>query len=389
MPKLAVLSATWLFVTLDSLCAIAQSPLKCPKGYQPYGERCVTQRMADYISCIEASGANHQEITEEVNQVANKQFSGDAKGAGSGVVAKGSGSIVVNTNSEKDLVKRFQQKWYSDAMKQCASVLEPTPRKSSSHVTTGSKDASQHGTPQSGTTSAPAQSAPSVPNSVPTLTSSAISFRMGCEIDHLPIHILPASSIHVIRIHPSILYGNPRFQDGGVFENITAPADKALDWPTDQQGRWMTAKESEDAMAAGMMPLPYVSKCTLRSYGQTTIDEIVASLIIGLPDKTKPKSTTPVPVRNLSFPVVFDPLMSGQSFQFYLVNTCSSGVIPLTDQWGDYVTIRVLGESESRTVPLRYQRTSLPGSLSVVMATMGPTSFIWNDLHDCQWEKKP
>ena len=161
------------------------------------------------------------------------------------------------------------------------------------------------------------------------------------------------------------------------------------DWPTDQQGRWMTTKEFDDATAAGTMPLPYASKCTLTSYGQTTLDEIVATLIVSLPDKTKPKSSSPIPVTNLYFPIVFDPLMSGQSFQFYLVNTCSSGVIPLIDQWGDYVTIRVLGESEPRTVPLRYQRTSLPAPLQLIMATMGPTSFIWNDLHDCQWEKKP
>lgn len=227
------------------------------------------------------------------------------------------------------------------------------------------------------------------PNPLPVTSPSAISLRMGCEIDHLPIHIPPATSIHVIRIHPSVLYGNPRFQDVGVFENITSPSDKPLDWPTDQQGRWMTTKERDNAMAAGAMPVPFVSRCTLTSYSQTTLDEIVASLIIGLPDKTKPKSTTPVPVTNLSFPIAFDPLMSGQSFQFYLHNTCSSGVIPLMDQWGDYVTIHVLGESEPRTVPLRYQRTSLPGSLQVVIATMGPTSFIWNDLHDCQWEKKP
>ncbi|MGA7558774.1 MAG: alpha/beta hydrolase [Terriglobales bacterium] len=226
-------------------------------------------------------------------------------------------------------------------------------------------------------------------NPLPVTSTSAISLRMGCEIDHLPIHIPPATSIHVIRIHPSTLYGNPRFQDVGVFENITSPSDKALDWPTEQQGRWMTTKERDNAMAAGTMPLPFVSRCTLTSYSQTTLDEIVASLIIGLPDKTKPKSTTPVPVTNLSFPIAFDPLMSGQSFQFYLINTCSSGDIPLMDQWGDDVTIHVLGESEPRTVPLRYQRTSLPGSLQVVMATMGPTSFVWNDLHDCQWKKKP
>lgn len=119
-----------------SMSATAQSAAKCPKGYQPFGEGCVTQRMFDYISCVETSGANHQEMTEEVNDAANRQLSGEAKGEGSGVVAKGKGSIVVNANSEKQLVKKIQQKWYSDAMKQCANVLQ-SPRKK-----TGSGDKS-------------------------------------------------------------------------------------------------------------------------------------------------------------------------------------------------------------------------------------------------------
>ena len=73
MSKLICLPATLLFVL--PFVRTAQNQPQCPKGYQPYGERCVTQRMADYISCIEASGANHQEMTEEVSRAANKQLS--------------------------------------------------------------------------------------------------------------------------------------------------------------------------------------------------------------------------------------------------------------------------------------------------------------------------
>ena len=32
--------------------------VKCPRGYQPYASRCISQKMADYISCVEASGGN-------------------------------------------------------------------------------------------------------------------------------------------------------------------------------------------------------------------------------------------------------------------------------------------------------------------------------------------
>ncbi|HET9307278.1 MAG TPA: hypothetical protein VFO46_14740 [Candidatus Sulfotelmatobacter sp.] len=123
MSKLTRLSGMVLF--LLPLCAVAQNPPKCAKGQQPFGERCVSQRMSDYITCVEASGANHQEITEEVNEVANKQLSGEAKGSGRGAIISGSGSVALSSNSEKELVKKIQQKWYSDAMKHCAIGLEP------------------------------------------------------------------------------------------------------------------------------------------------------------------------------------------------------------------------------------------------------------------------
>jgi len=114
-----------------SLCATAQNQPKCSKGYQPFGDGCVTQRMFDYISCVTASGANRQEITEEINQAASRQLSGQAKGEGSGAIVHGAGGVALNANSEKELVKKIQQKWYSDAMKQCANVLASPQKKPS------------------------------------------------------------------------------------------------------------------------------------------------------------------------------------------------------------------------------------------------------------------
>jgi hypothetical protein len=126
MSKLMRLLVTFLFVL--PFCAVAQDQPKCPKGFQPYGGRCVSQRMSDYIACVEASGGNHEELIQEVNEVANRQLSGEAKGSGSGMVVKGAGSLTLNSGSEKELVKKIQQKWYSGGMKQCASVLDPKPK---------------------------------------------------------------------------------------------------------------------------------------------------------------------------------------------------------------------------------------------------------------------
>jgi hypothetical protein len=225
-----------------------------------------------------------------------------------------------------------------------------------------------------------------VPQSAPQSTPPPIpiSFRLGCELDHIPIHIPVASTIHVLRLHPAVLYGNPRIPDLGVFENISSLSEKPMDWPNKMNGRWMTKKEMKESWSSGAPSTPYASNCTLTSYSpQVTLDEIIAYLLIDIPDTTKPKSSNPA-LKRLSFPITFDPLMSGHSFHFYVVNTCSSGVIPMTVQWGDSAIVRVSGEQISRKVPLRFERLNFPSQLLMVM---GAASFIWNDLHDCQWDR--
>jgi hypothetical protein len=215
----------------------------------------------------------------------------------------------------------------------------------------------------------------SITTEVPHLAQPApspISFRLGCEWDHIPIHIPAASTVHVIRLHPAVLSGNPNIQDLGVFEDITSSPDKSLDWPTKRNGRWMTDAEWNKATAYGT-PNPWAFACTLTSYSSATLDEIVAQLLVDTPDK-----------KRHSYPVAFDPLMSGHSFQFYVVNVCSSGVIPILVQWDDFATVRVLGESNVRRVPLRYEKKNWPSQL---LGPFGPTSFVWNDLHDCQWDR--
>jgi hypothetical protein len=64
-PTHAIFVAT--FGCLMSANALAQIQPACPKGFQPYANRCISQRMADYISCVEASGGNSVRIASEVS----------------------------------------------------------------------------------------------------------------------------------------------------------------------------------------------------------------------------------------------------------------------------------------------------------------------------------
>jgi hypothetical protein len=113
------------FGYLLSANALSQTQPTCPKGFQPYANRCISQRMADYISCVEASGGNSDRITSEVaNANAGKTDVG-VKGSGSGVVVKGSGSVTVDHATEQALATKFEHTWNQKGMEECRKVLDP------------------------------------------------------------------------------------------------------------------------------------------------------------------------------------------------------------------------------------------------------------------------
>ncbi|MGD0276063.1 MAG: hypothetical protein ABSB79_08405 [Syntrophales bacterium] len=80
--------------------------------------------MADYISCVEASGGNRQEIIEFVSEIGEKQDSTRVKASGSGLVLKGSGEVTLDRASERTLAKKLETKWFPKGMSECAKVLD-------------------------------------------------------------------------------------------------------------------------------------------------------------------------------------------------------------------------------------------------------------------------
>lgn len=105
--------------------ALAQTQPTCPKGFQPYANRCISQRMADYISCVEASGGNSERIAFEVSNANTGKTDVGVKGSGSGVVAKGGGSVTVDRATEKALASKFEHTWTDKGMEECRKVLDP------------------------------------------------------------------------------------------------------------------------------------------------------------------------------------------------------------------------------------------------------------------------
>ena len=69
--------------------------------------RCVTQRMADYISCVEASGGNRQEITEEVSEIGGAESICGRQGVRKWRRSQGVGELASGQSIGKDLGKKM------------------------------------------------------------------------------------------------------------------------------------------------------------------------------------------------------------------------------------------------------------------------------------------
>lgn len=125
---------------LISANALAQTQPTCPTGFQPYANRCISQRMADYISCVQASGGNSERIATDVtNANAGKTDVGVA-GSGSGVVVKGSGSVTVDRATEQALASKFEHTWTDKGMEECRKVLDPPARSEDALVKEAQQD---------------------------------------------------------------------------------------------------------------------------------------------------------------------------------------------------------------------------------------------------------
>jgi len=80
------------------------------------------------------------------------------------------------------------------------------------------------------------------------------------------------------------------------------------------------------------------------------------------------------------YPVAFDPLVSGKHIEFYIVNVCSSGIVPTMAQWTDTAEVRVIGAADKQRVPLKFEKRNWPSSLMI----LGASSFLWNGVGSCQ-----
>jgi hypothetical protein len=109
-------------------------PKGCGDGLQPYGPRCVSQSMADYISCVEASGGNKQAIVQTLTSEGKQKTAAEASGTVKGTIAEGAGKLTLGLDDEASLVGKLEGTWFPGGMSECGNALPGPLRKAALKV---------------------------------------------------------------------------------------------------------------------------------------------------------------------------------------------------------------------------------------------------------------
>jgi hypothetical protein len=112
-----------VFISLFFISAIEGQDSQCPNGFQPYAGRCISQRMADYISCIEATGGNKEQIHEEISSLLEKEADANVNASGGNSVVKGAANFKLDKKAESALVKTIEKRWFNGGTSECTKVL--------------------------------------------------------------------------------------------------------------------------------------------------------------------------------------------------------------------------------------------------------------------------
>jgi hypothetical protein len=196
-----------------------------------------------------------------------------------------------------------------------------------------------------------------------------VAIYMECQFDHYPIKIPAGSTIHVIPLQPDLLRGNPNFRAAGIFRDVTA-TDTELTWPSKSDGSWPSKAEAMENLKKGTTGMPFVFKCSLSSFGKSTVEDISIPMLVR-PMRANAKGNT--------YQVDFDPLISGAHFPFYVTNYCQDQVYVT---WPDSLRVHVMGEDGNRSVPLKMIKRSWPGDFMIFMSS----AFKWSSGQKCNWE---
>lgn len=96
---------------------------KCTSSQQHYGQWCLSQRMIEYLVCLEKSGGNQETISNEISMAVRDSNKLSGGVTADGKIIKGGVNGSLNKQSEQKLESKLRKTFYSGAMKSCSEML--------------------------------------------------------------------------------------------------------------------------------------------------------------------------------------------------------------------------------------------------------------------------
>jgi len=200
---------------------------------------------------------------------------------------------------------------------------------------------------------------------------SQVALFVDCDFIGFPVHIPQGTTAHILRIHPDIAKQAAKVDVVPVFD-VVAPLGKERVWPSDEEA----APLPEHVLTGPPVLTSNAMKCTVRKYGNATVDNVVIPLRFEADD----------------YNLLIDPLESSGTFDrfsFYLLNACytklnagvvDTGASPIIGQFPKTATLHILGELGRKDVPLTVAyRANAPYNFIFLQ----PTYRHWQDLPPC------
>jgi hypothetical protein len=136
--RMALYRCIWaVLFGLFALAPDVRAAVECPPGFQPRAEVCVSQRMIDFIACVQEVGGNKQEVDDFFSETLKGKIKGGAAGQGNGLIVSGKGSLELDKDSEQEIAKRLQTKFFPTGLEQCRMVVSVEPQEPNKRIKLG------------------------------------------------------------------------------------------------------------------------------------------------------------------------------------------------------------------------------------------------------------
>ncbi len=211
----------------------------------------------------------------------------------------------------------------------------------------------------------------SPPNTDVSSQPEPLALSMSCASESLPISIPAATTVHVVRIRPSLLLGGDlnSFSGGGIMEDVSSGRGKTRNWPSEGEGRWLSDNERKKLLAkTGGVASSGIYKCDISSLGKATLEEVTLKLNVTLLDANRD-------YEEHVYTISTDPLSGTAPFTFYIVNPCAARVFAY---WPEVASVKVVGQPNRHDVPLGWVRRLDLGNPMVFM----PAAWRWNEIDE-------